>query len=385
MPFDAARASGDDPGVSMNEARFRKAFLLLLVVAMSVGLVAMLRPFLTTILTAAIFAGLAQPLYIRLNRAMSGKRPLAAGLTLALALMLVAVPLLGILGIVVNQTLRVTGRIGPVVERFVNEPTFIDQQLQRVPGYEHFAPYRGQIVMRLGEIVNTVGTFLVESLSNTTRGTVAFVFHFFLLLYTMFFLLMDGPAMLRGLLTYLPLHDDDKQQIVDRFMSVTRATVRGTIIIGIIQGTLAGLAFWVVGIPDALFWAVVMVVLSILPAIGGALIWVPACIILAAMGEVMKGVLLASFCALIVGSIDNVLRPRLVGRDTKMHDLVILFSTLGGILTFGPIGFIIGPILAGLFVTSWEIFGVAYRDVLRDSAPPTITAGAEPEEPRVTE
>jgi predicted PurR-regulated permease PerM len=385
MPFDAARASGDDPGVSMNEARFRKAFLLLLVVAMSVGLVAMLRPFLTTILTAAIFAGLAQPLYIRLNREMSGKRPLAAGLTLALALMLVAVPLLGILGIVVNQTLRVTGRIGPVVERFVNEPTFIDQQLQRVPGYEHFAPYRGQIVMRLGEIVNTVGTFLVESLSNTTRGTVAFVFHFFLLLYTMFFLLMDGPAMLRGLLTYLPLHDDDKQQIVDRFMSVTRATVRGTIIIGIIQGTLAGLAFWVVGIPDALFWAVVMVVLSILPAIGGALIWVPACIILAAMGEVMKGVLLASFCALIVGSIDNVLRPRLVGRDTKMHDLVILFSTLGGILTFGPIGFIIGPILAGLFVTSWEIFGVAYRDVLRDSAPPTITAGAEPEEPRVTE
>ncbi len=175
-------------------------------------------------------------------------------------------------------------------------------------------------------------------MSSTTRGTVTFVFHFFLMLYTMFFLLMDGRSMLRALLNHLPLNDDDREQMTSRFMSVTRATVKGTIIIGIIQGGLAGLAFRVVGIPDALFWSLVMVVLSILPAIGGALVWVPACIILAANGEVMKAVLLAAFCALIVGSVDNLLRPRLVGRDTKMHDLVILFSTLGGILAFGPVG-----------------------------------------------
>jgi predicted PurR-regulated permease PerM len=146
-------------------------------------------------------------------------------------------------------------------------------------------------------------------------------------------------------------------------------------VIGVIQGTLSGLAFWVAGIPQALFWTVVMVVLSILPVIGGALVWVPACIILLASGQVLKGLLLAAFCGLIVGSVDNVLRPRLVGRDTKMHDLMILFSTLGGILAFGPIGFIIGPILAGLFVTSWELFGVAYRDVLRESPVPDV---AEP-------
>jgi predicted PurR-regulated permease PerM len=189
----------------------------------------------------------------------------------------------------------------------------------------------------------------------------------------MFFLLMDGPNILRGLLNHLPLTDDDRQQMTSRFMSVTRATVKGTIIIGFIQGCLAGLAFRVVGIPDALFWSLVMVVLSILPAIGGALVWVPACIILAASGQVLKAVLLAAFCALIVGSVDNLLRPRLVGRDTKMHDLMILFSTLGGILAFGPVGFIIGPILAGLFVTSWEIFSVAYGDVLRDANQRVIT------------
>ena len=353
----------------MNEARFRKAFLLILVIAVSVSFVAMLRPFLTTILMAAIFAGLAHPIYERLDAAFGGRRALAAGVTLVLTLALVVVPLLAILGVVVNQALRVTESIGPVIERFVNEPMFFDQQIRRLPGYERIEPYRGQILTSLGNIVNAVGTFLVSSLSSTTRGTVTFVFHFFLLLYTMFFLLLDGERILATLLAYLPLTDDDRQQMKDRFMSVTRATLKGTIIIGIIQGGLSGLAFQLFGIPDALFWAVVMIVLSILPAIGGALVWVPACIILAATGEVLNAVLLAAFCALIVGSIDNVLRPRLVGRDTKMHDLVILFSTLGGIIAFGPVGFLIGPILAGLFVTSWEIFAFAYRDVLRDASP----------------
>jgi predicted PurR-regulated permease PerM len=354
----------------MTKDRFRKGFLLVLVVAVSAAFVAMLRSFLVTILIAAIFSGLAYPLYARLERALRGHRVLASALTVLLALVLVIAPLLAILGVVVNQAIRVTTGIGPVVERFVNEPTFLDQQLERLPGFEQIEPYREQILLRAGDIVDTVGSFLVGSLSDATRGTVTFVFHFFILLYTMVFLLMDGPAMLRAVLGHLPLRDDEKQQMTDRFMSVTRATVKGTLVIGIIQGTLSGLAFWVVGVPNSLFWTVVMVVLSILPVIGAALVWVPACIILVATGQVLHGVLLAAFCGLVVGSVDNVLRPRLVGRDTKMHDLVILFSTLGGILAFGPVGFIVGPILAGLFVTSWGIFAVAYRDVLAENVTP---------------
>ena len=361
----------------MTEARFRKTFLLLLVAAISIGFLSMLQPFLTTILLAAIFSGLAHPLYTRILSLVRGNRPLASGLTLLLTLVLIVVPLLAIMGVVVNQAIRVTESITPLIQRLLNEPLFLDEQLQRVPGMERLLPYRDQIVTSLGDVVSAVGTFLVGSLSSTTRGTVSFVFHFFLMLYTMFFLLMDGEGILRGLLNHLPMNEDDRRQMTSRFMSVTRATVKGTIIIGIIQGCLAGLAFRVVGIPDALFWSLVMVVLSILPAIGGALVWIPACIILAASGEVLKAVLLAAFCALIVGSVDNLLRPRLVGRDTKMHDLMILFSTLGGILAFGPVGFIIGPILAGLFVTSWEIFAVAYRDVLRDANPRVIAVASD--------
>lgn len=350
----------------MTNGPFRKAFLLLLVGFVTFAFLAMLKSFLLTILVAAIFAGLSYPAYRRLLPRLGNHRPLTSAVTLFLVLVLVVGPLFTIAGVVVNQAVRVTESIRPVVERLVEEPTYLDQQLQRLPGYERLEPYRGQIVESLGAIVGAIGRFLAGSLSDVATGTVTFLLHFFLLLYTMFFLLMDGPSMLRAVLNHMPLKSAEKQQMTDRFVSVMRATVKGTIVIGLIQGGLSGLAFWVVGIPDALFWTVVMVVLSILPVVGGALVWVPACIILAATGEVMKGVLLAAFCSLIVGSVDNVLRPRLVGRDTRLHDVLILFSTLGGILTFGPLGFIIGPILAGLFVTSWDIFAVAYRDALED-------------------
>jgi predicted PurR-regulated permease PerM len=346
----------------MSRERFRRAFLLVLVVAVSAAFVAMLRSFLVTILMAAICAGLVYPLYARLARRL--RRPLASAITILLGLVLIVGPLLVLLGLVVNQAIRVTTDIGPVVERLINEPSYLAQQIERIPGIERVEPYREQILLRVGDVVDALGRFLAGSLSDATRGTVAFVFQFFLLLYTVFFLLMDGPAILRAVLKHLPLREEEQQQMTSRFMSVTRATIKGTLVIGVIQGTLSGLAFALAGIPNALFWTVVMIVLSIVPVIGGALVWVPACIILFATGEVLSAILLALFCSLIVGSVDNVLRPRLVGRDTKMHDLVILFSTLGGILALGPIGFIVGPILAGLFVTSWEIFAVAYRDLL---------------------
>lgn len=366
---------------SMTEHRFRRAFLLALVVGISIAFLWMLRSFLMTILLAATFSGFVYPLYSRITTALRGRRYAASGLTLLLVVLGFILPLIAIFSVVLNQAIRVTGSITPVVERFLTEPTYLDQLLDRVPGREYLDPYRNDIVTRAGDIVNAVGTFLIASLSNTTRGTVTFIFQFFILLYTMFFLLADGPAMLRRILSYLPFTQDDGERMKDRFVSVTRATIKGTVVIGIIQGTMSGLAFWVVGIPDVVFWTVVMIVLSILPLIGAALVWVPAAVILAATGNVLQAVLLVVFCSLIVGSVDNVLRPRLVGKDTKMHDLMILFSTLGGLIVFGPVGFILGPVLAGLFITSWEIFGSAYRDVIHPVTEPLEVELEQPPPP----
>lgn len=358
----------------MTQHRYRRFFLFFLVVAVSIAFVLLLRSFLVTILLAAVFSGLVYPLYARIALALNGRRHVASALTLLIVLILVVAPLGAIFGVVLNQAVRVTNSITPVVERFINEPTYLDQQLGRLPGIEYLEPYRDTIVTRAGDVVNAIGGFLIGSLSTTTRGTVTFLFHFFILLYTMFFLLVDGPGMLMRVLSYLPLTAADGQQLKDRFVSVTRATLKGTVVIGIIQGAMSGAAFWMVGIPDAVFWTVVMVVLSILPVIGGALVWVPAAIILAASGQVAQAVFLVLFCSLIVGSVDNVLRPRLVGRDTKMHDLMILFSTLGGLIAFGPVGFIVGPILAGLFVTIWEMFGKAFGDAIHPVSEEQIAA-----------
>jgi predicted PurR-regulated permease PerM len=149
---------------------------------------------------------------------------------------------------------------------------------------------------------------------------------------------------------------------------VTRATLKGVLLIATIQGTINGFAFWLVGIDGAVFWGVLMIVLSIIPVVGGAIVWVPAAGYLLLTGQFAKAGVLFVVCGLLAGSIDNVLRPRLVGRDTQMHDLLIFCSTLGGLDVFGPQGFIVGPILAALFLTVWDIFAVAFR------TPPGVSA-----------
>jgi predicted PurR-regulated permease PerM len=180
----------------------------------------------------------------------------------------------------------------------------------------------------------------------------------------MFFFLIDGPGMLKSILEYLPLHADEKELLIQRFLSVTRATIKGTLVIGAIQGALAGLGFLMAGLEGAAFWGTIMTVLSVVPGIGAALVWVPAVIYLFIIGQTGNAILLLAWCAAVVGTIDNLLRPRVVGKDAKMPDLLILVGTLGGLFLFGPIGFIVGPLVCGLFLTVWDIYGTTFRDVL---------------------
>ena len=356
----------------MTDIRFRQTFLILLVAAVSIAFVAMIRAFLLTILMAAIFSGVAYPVYRRLRHLLGGRPALASMTTILLLLALVMIPLGAVMGAIANQALRVSDNVRPRLQQMVDRPGELETRLRAIPGFDRLEPYREPILRKAGELAGSTGSFLVNAISATTVATAVFFFQFIVMLYTMFFFLIGGPALLRGLLAYLPLTEGDKVQMIERFVSVTRATLKGSVLIGIAQGTLSGLAFWAVGIDGALFWGAMMAVLSIIPGIGGALVWVPAAVILAATGGVWRGIALAAFCGLIVGSVDNVLRPILVGRDTQMHELMIFFSTLGGLLFFGAMGFIVGPILAALFVTTWEMFGSAFRRELAapNAAPP---------------
>jgi predicted PurR-regulated permease PerM len=279
--------------------------------------------------------------------------------------------------LITAQAIKVGQSVTPWVQQQISEPGAFNEFLEDIPFYDRIAPYKETILRKAGEMVGGVSSFLINSLSSATVGTVSLLFMIFVMLYTMFFFLIDGEKLLTKILYYLPLQDHDERRILEKFTSVTRATLKGTAVIGILQGGLAGFAFWVVGIPSSVFWGAIMAVLSIIPGIGSALVWGPAAIILAASGSIAKGAGLAIFCAIVVGSVDNLLRPILVGKDTQMHELMIFFGTLGGIVMFGVMGIIIGPIVAALFVTVWDIYGVAFADILPDVGSILKTSGSE--------
>jgi len=348
----------------MNKEAINKWVLLLLVFFISALFLSMISEFLMAIFLAGIFSALSHPLYRRFERWFRGRRSLASIATLLVIVFVVLLPLGGLLGIVTAQAIKVGEAVKPWVEKQLAEPDAISNAIKSIPFIDKVEPYRNFILKKAGEMVGGVSGFLINRLSAVTLGTVNFLFMLFIMLYTMFFFLMDGHKLIEKILYYLPLEDQDERRILDKFSSVTRATLKGTAVIGILQGGLAGTAFAVAGIPSPVFWGAIMAVLSFIPGIGSALVWGPAVIILAATGHFAKAIGLGVFCAAVVGSIDNLLRPVLVGRDTQMHELMILFGTLGGIIMFGVVGVIIGPIIAALFVTVWDIYGLAFKDVL---------------------
>jgi predicted PurR-regulated permease PerM len=352
---------------TISGANLRTAFVLLLVAAVSALFLAVAWPFLEPLLLGALLAGLFHPLYRWITRLVGGRQSLGAVLTLLVLFILVLGPVTAFLGIVVQQALSISDQAIPWVRQHLGAATTFnlhDWLVQRFPALADYVPSQEELLQHVGTAAKSAGAFLVTVLSRMTATTAAFILNLFVMLYAMFFFFKDGKKILQRIFYYLPLSDEDETRMLARFTSITRATIKGTVVIGIIQGTLAGIAFWMAGIQGAAFWGTIMTILSIVPGIGAALVWVPAVIILFISGQYVVATLLLAWCAAVVGTIDNFLRPALVGRDAKMPDLLILIGTLGGLFLFGPIGFIVGPIVCGLFLTVWDIYGATFKEVL---------------------
>lgn len=345
-----------------------RGVLILVLIVISAMFLRLIAPFIQSIFIAALFAALFTPLYARFEKLTRGRRAAAAGLTLLTVLTFVFVPLVFVLGAVGAQAVDIADSARPWVQQQLATPGTLTGLFESLPFYDRIEPYRESLIARLGELAGTVSGWVVERLQSLTLGTVSALLSGLIILYTMFFFLMDGDRLLYYMLYYLPLNDEDETKLLSRFMSVTRATLKGTAVIGFLQGGLAGLALYFAGIPSALFWAVIMMLLSVVPGIGTALVWIPAVIYLLVNGSYAMAVGVGLFCGIVVGTVDNVLRPKLVGNDTQLHELLIFFSTLGGLLMFGFMGFVIGPIIAALFVTVWELYGHEFRDWLPTTA-----------------
>jgi predicted PurR-regulated permease PerM len=356
--------------------------LITLVLLISLLFFTMIRNFLTSVLMAAIFSALSLPIHRKIARLLGGRPRLAALTTLLLFCVGFLLPLLSLVGILTAQAVKVAQTITRWVQYQIDQPVPFSQYFQLVPFLEELTPFRDEILRRFGDLASRISLFLINSLSAGALTTVTLIFLFFLFLYSSYFFLIDGQRMLDRIMLYLPLEESRKRRLLERFTSVTRATLKGTLVIGVLQGGLGGVAFAVVGIEAAVFWGTIMTILSIIPPFGIIMVWLPAAIILAIGGEYLKAIGLALFCGLIVGSLDNLLRPRLIGKDTRMHDLLILFSTLGGITLYGPVGFILGPIIAALFVTVWELYAETFRNILPESPPPGPVDGGNSKDDR---
>ncbi len=348
----------------MKRELVHKTTLLSLVFIISALFLTMIHQFLMAIFMAGLFSAMVSPIHGWLTEKLNGRENLASIITVISIVLLVLIPLATLITIIVSQAISVGQSVTPWVEHFIAEPTAVTLFLGKIPYYEEILPYRDIIFEKAGQLVGNVSSFLIDSLSAFTKLTITVIFSSIIMLYVRFYFLTMGDVLLEKILFFLPLNDHDEQRLLNRFTSVTRATIKGTLIIGIMQGTICGLAFAIASIEGPVFWGSVMAVMSVVPAFGTAIIWFPALIILALMGNFTGVIILAVLCGLVAGNLDNIVRPRLVGKDTEMHDLFVLFGTLGGLTMFGLLGLIIGPIVAALFITIWEIYGDAFQDVL---------------------
>ena len=347
--------------------RPRVAFLLLLSLAITVLFYWLIGDFVVALLVAAVLATLLHPLYSRILQAIGDRKAVASGLTVLLSLLLVVVPLALFFAVLAGEAIAISEGATEWIAQQTGESGTLQAQLEQDPHLQELLPYQDQIMEKASELTSDVGSFVASELADSAKGTAEFFLMLFVMLYAMFFFLIDGRAILDEVLRFTPLSTDDKGRLLGTFASVGRATIKGTLVIGIVQGGLAGLAFWVAGIGGALFWGVVMGLLSVLPGIGAALVWVPAVVFLALDGRIGAAVGLGLWCAIVVGTADNFLRPVLIGRDTEMPDLLVLLTTLGGLALFGVSGLVIGPLIGALYVAVWKLWGSAIDEARREA------------------
>jgi predicted PurR-regulated permease PerM len=336
----------------------RVSFYVLLVLV-TLAFIAVLVPFYSAVFWAVVFAIIFFPLYSRLERMLGGRRNIAAALTVLICLCLVILPGLAILSSLIQEGASVYQRIasGEIdLGRMVNEvlgamPVFIQERVRSFEtlGFE-------QVRERFSSSLMQGGSFFAGRALTFGQNTLEFFVAFGLMLYLLFFLFRDGRSLAASIRNAAPLSDDHTSQFMAKFASVVRATVRGNIIIAIAQGAIGGITFWFLGVQPALLWGVLMVILSLVPAVGAALVWIPTAIYLAVTGEVMKAAVIVAVGVFVIGLIDNLLRPPLVGKETKLPDYVVLISTVGGIALVGVNGFVIGPLIAALFISAWSLF-----------------------------
>jgi len=357
---------------------FQSAFVILLVGAITWIFLSVIWPFTQALLFGAILAAFCQPAFRRLSRFLGGRRTLAASIILIALIIFLVGPVSTIAGVGVAQAIEVSNAAVPWAKKTFGTTTTFDVHnwlAAQVPWAHHLIPDQETILGHISEAVKLSGAIVMDGMKRLTAGTAGVLLNLFVTMFATFYFMLNGTTVLDKILHYTPLSNDHAKLLLARFISVTRATVKGTLLIGTVQGILAGIAFYVAGLEGAVLWGALTILLSVIPG-GGTLVWIPAVIYLFYTGNHVAAICVAAWCVGVVSTIDNFMRPALVGKDAQMPSLMILIGTLGGLYLYGFLGFILGPLICGLFISAWEVYGAVFKDQL--STLSTTTGATEP-------
>jgi len=348
-----------------------RLFLLALLVMITLAFAWLIEPFFGAIVWGVVVAVLFQPVYDRIHGFMPRRANSAAFLTLLLVILLVIVPAIMLGSALVEEATSVYNRIragdidiAQIISSVQNSlPAWLQNQVT-VWGYGDIETIRP----RIEEAAATSLEFIISQAFSVGQGAFRFLLALGVMLYLTFFLLRDGARLGQQIENVIPLSKERRETLANKFFVVIRATIKGSFVVAILQGTIGGLIFWALDIQGALLWAVFMGILSLIPAIGTGFVWVPVAAYLLVTGGIWQGVVLIVAGVFIISMVDNLVRPILVGRDTRMPDYVVLISTLGGLQMFGFNGIVIGPLLAALFIAIWTIIAELNKEDLEQAA-----------------
>lgn len=372
MPAFVTHFEGmEKPSADAASTSFQKSSFLIYLLAVTAGFFFVVQSFVMDTLLAAVFAALTYPIYEGFLYRVK-KPAIAALLTLLSILLVLVLPLIAVGTLAYQEAIGFFADFKPDVWRQRLEG-FTQGLHDRFPTlFQRMNP--GNIThMAIGQLQNAIefglkhGADISLSVANNLLG-------FFLMLFIMFYFYIDGKRILERIIKWSPLKDEYERILIDKFVSVSKGTLKGILVIGLIQGIIGGLLFWAVGMSSPVFLGVLMVFASIIPAVGTAAIWAPTALVLLVEGRWGAAIATVVVGAFVIGSVDNLVRPILVGKDIKMHDLLVLLSTLGGLGIFGLPGLIVGPIIAALFLAIWNIYEEVFADELaanRESGPRT--------------
>ncbi|WP_285259881.1 AI-2E family transporter [Halopseudomonas bauzanensis] len=348
----------------LNENFENKSFILLLALV-SVAFIWLLLPFYGAVFWGTILALIFQPMQRRFEARLNQRRGLAALITLLIILLMVILPVSLLAGALVQEGAAIYQRIDTGTLNFGD---YLQQVINALPDFAQDLLARfgmtdiSSVQERISQLAMSGSQYLATKAFSIGQNTFQFLISFAIMLYLLFFLLRDGRQVASRIRRAIPLGEGYKQHLLSKFTTVIKATVKGNIAVAVVQGALGGFIFWALGLQGALLWGVIMAVLSLLPAVGAGLIWGPVAIYFLATGAIWQAAVLTAFGAVVIGLADNVLRPILVGKDTKLPDYVVLISTLGGLALFGLNGFVIGPLIAALFIAAWSLYAEAREE-----------------------